>query len=111
MFIQNVFLNIDTRLKSQVLRKEVGCIPILSRSFCTLSSVMQFLARTARLVINYSVDLWPSLTLDRTKYELEFPERALERSVPIVAHPDDEVLWFGSILEQVDRIIICYVGA
>jgi len=30
------------------------------------------------------------------------------RSKLIVAHPDDECLWFSSILEQVDGVVICY---
>jgi len=42
---------------------------------------------------------------------MELPKGALERSALVVAHPDDEVLWFGSILERVDRIIICYTEA
>ena len=42
---------------------------------------------------------------------MELPKKALERSALVVAHPDDEVLWFGSILEQVDCIIICFVDA
>jgi LmbE family N-acetylglucosaminyl deacetylase len=32
----------------------------------------------------------------------------LANSVIIVCHPDDEVLWFGSILGRVDRVIIAY---
>ncbi|MEZ5832951.1 MAG: hypothetical protein R3D05_17385 [Dongiaceae bacterium] len=32
----------------------------------------------------------------------------LEESVLVVAHPDDEVLWFGSILPHVGRIIIAF---
>ena len=35
-------------------------------------------------------------------------ETALKNSVIIVAHPDDEVLWFGSIVADVDRIIVAY---
>lgn len=42
---------------------------------------------------------------------MELPKGALEHSALVVAHPDDEVLWFGSILERVDRIIICYIEA
>jgi hypothetical protein len=30
-------------------------------------------------------------------------------SLLIVAHPDDEVLWFSSILDKVDHIIICFL--
>ena len=42
---------------------------------------------------------------------MELPKQALEKSVLVVAHPDDEVLWFGSILDWVDQIIICFVDA
>ncbi|MGI9262858.1 MAG: hypothetical protein ACR2QR_12520, partial [Woeseiaceae bacterium] len=35
-------------------------------------------------------------------------EKALHNSVLIVAHPDDEILWFGSIASQVDRIVVCF---
>ena len=37
------------------------------------------------------------------------PDSALERSILVVAHPDDEILWFGSIVEDVDHIIICFL--
>lgn len=33
-----------------------------------------------------------------------------ENSALIVAHPDDEILWFSSILENVDKIIIIFKG-
>ena len=33
----------------------------------------------------------------------------LERSVLVAAHPDDENLWFSSILSKVDRIILCFL--
>jgi LmbE family N-acetylglucosaminyl deacetylase len=46
----------------------------------------------------------------------EFPQRAA--SMPewltrgdyavVVAHPDDEVLWFGSVLEKARRTVLCY---
>ena len=36
------------------------------------------------------------------------PSPALEGSVLIVAHPDDEILWFGSIAPRVDRIVFCF---
>ncbi len=29
-------------------------------------------------------------------------------SLLIVAHPDDEILWFGSIVADVDRIVVCF---
>jgi LmbE family N-acetylglucosaminyl deacetylase len=32
----------------------------------------------------------------------------LENSVIVVCHPDDEVLWFGSILKHVDTVIVAY---
>ena len=37
-----------------------------------------------------------------------FPAAAREKSVLIVAHPDDEALWFSSVVPHVDRIIICF---
>jgi len=36
--------------------------------------------------------------------------RALQGSVLVVAHPDDEVLWFGSIAPKVDKIVICFLN-
>lgn len=42
---------------------------------------------------------------------MQLPKEALDKSVLVVAHPDDEVLWFGSVLEQVDKIIICFTDA
>ena len=35
----------------------------------------------------------------------------LERSAIVVCHPDDETLWFGSILEEADRVIVAYEDA
>jgi LmbE family N-acetylglucosaminyl deacetylase len=32
----------------------------------------------------------------------------LYRSVIVAAHPDDEVLWFSSILQKVDEILLCF---
>lgn len=34
----------------------------------------------------------------------------LENSIIIVAHPDDEVLWFSSILGKVDAVVISYLA-
>jgi LmbE family N-acetylglucosaminyl deacetylase len=34
----------------------------------------------------------------------------LRDSVLVVAHPDDEALWFSSILEDVGRLVICYLN-
>ena len=33
-----------------------------------------------------------------------------EKSIIISAHPDDEVLWFSSILNKVDEIVFCYIN-
>lgn len=33
----------------------------------------------------------------------------LEKSILIVAHPDDEILWFSSILDRVGEVIFCYL--
>jgi LmbE family N-acetylglucosaminyl deacetylase len=48
---------------------------------------------------------WP-----RVMASSEQPEPAswFENSVLVVAHPDDEVLWFSSILAQVARVVVCY---
>lgn len=32
----------------------------------------------------------------------------LNRSALVVAHPDDEILWFSSIVKRVDRVVICF---
>jgi hypothetical protein len=32
----------------------------------------------------------------------------VQNAVIVVAHPDDEILWFSSILDRVKQIIICY---
>src|SRR5258708_39334230 len=29
----------------------------------------------------------------------------------VVAHPDDEILWFSGVLGEVDRIIICFLSS
>ncbi len=31
-------------------------------------------------------------------------------AVLVVAHPDDEILWFGSIVDQVDKIVVCFLN-
>jgi hypothetical protein len=33
-----------------------------------------------------------------------------DKSVIVVAHPDDEILWFSSILDHVDTIVICFLS-
>ena len=30
------------------------------------------------------------------------------KSILILAHPDDEILWFSSIIDKVDRILLCF---
>ena len=40
----------------------------------------------------------------------EIASTALEGSVLIVAHPDDEVLWFGSVATRVDHIVVCFLN-
>jgi hypothetical protein len=32
-----------------------------------------------------------------------------EKSILVVAHPDDENLWFSSILSKVDKVILCFL--
>ncbi len=39
---------------------------------------------------------------------MALPPEALDRSVLVVAHPDDEVLWFSSILDAVTKIVIVF---
>lgn len=34
----------------------------------------------------------------------------LSRSCLVVAHPDDEILWFSSILRRVERALICFLS-
>jgi hypothetical protein len=34
----------------------------------------------------------------------------LAEGVLIAAHPDDEILWFSSIIEKVKQVVICYIG-
>jgi glycosyltransferase involved in cell wall biosynthesis/LmbE family N-acetylglucosaminyl deacetylase len=35
----------------------------------------------------------------------------LEQSIIVAAHPDDEVLWFSSILDRVNKVVVCYIGS
>ncbi len=42
---------------------------------------------------------------------MELPIQAWEKSVLVVAHPDDEILWFSSILDKVSTIVICFTDA
>lgn len=36
------------------------------------------------------------------------PPESLERAAIVVAHPDDEVLWFSSVLDSVGKIVFCF---
>jgi LmbE family N-acetylglucosaminyl deacetylase len=36
------------------------------------------------------------------------PEIDLARAAIVAAHPDDEALWFGSLVPRVGRIVLCY---
>lgn len=38
-------------------------------------------------------------------------QEILEKSIIIAAHPDDEVLWFSSILDNVNEVVVCYLGS
>ena len=42
---------------------------------------------------------------------MQLPSHALDRSLLVVAHPDDEILWFSSIIDRFDEIVICYMDA
>ena len=35
----------------------------------------------------------------------------LRDSILVVAHPDDEALWFSSILDRVGEIVVCFLGS
>jgi LmbE family N-acetylglucosaminyl deacetylase len=35
----------------------------------------------------------------------------LEDSILIVAHPDDEILWFSSILDKVEEVLFCFINS
>lgn len=44
-----------------------------------------------------------------TSPDLQTPlQVALQDSVLVVAHPDDEILWFGSVVGKVASIVICF---
>jgi len=34
----------------------------------------------------------------------------MKNSIIVVAHPDDEILWFSSLLANVDKIVLCYLA-
>jgi LmbE family N-acetylglucosaminyl deacetylase len=37
------------------------------------------------------------------------PRDFLRKSIIVAAHPDDEILWFSSIIERVDEIVVCFL--
>jgi hypothetical protein len=42
--------------------------------------------------------------------ETKDPSNLFHKSAIIVAHPDDEALWFSSLLSKVEKIIICFLN-
>jgi LmbE family N-acetylglucosaminyl deacetylase len=36
--------------------------------------------------------------------------KMLEKSIIVSAHPDDEILWFSSIMDKVDEIVFCFLN-
>ena len=36
--------------------------------------------------------------------------KIFSKSIIVAAHPDDEVLWFSSILSKVDKVILCFLA-
>ena len=42
---------------------------------------------------------------------MPLPSHAFDKSLLIVAHPDEEILWFSSIIDRFDQIVICYMDA
>lgn len=34
----------------------------------------------------------------------------LTKTVIVAAHPDDEILWFSSLLDKADHVVLCYLG-
>lgn len=41
----------------------------------------------------------------------EKSERMFEKSILVVAHPDDEALWYSSILDHLDTVVICFLDS
>ncbi len=39
---------------------------------------------------------------------MNLPAEALDNALLVVAHPDDEILWFGSVVERMARIVIVF---
>jgi hypothetical protein len=62
--------------------------------------------KVSRLTHPGRIAVW--VRMRRTMQKL-FPDPSLERSIIVCAHPDDEVLWFSSILCQVDSVLVCFL--
>lgn len=39
---------------------------------------------------------------------MRLPQSSLQNAVVVAAHPDDEILWFSSVLDEAARIVICF---
>ena len=61
-----------------------------------------------RIKVAISQLLFPYWILMRQTMIKIQPDRSLEKSMIVCAHPDDEALWFSSILCQVNGVVICY---
>jgi len=33
----------------------------------------------------------------------------IRKTAIVAAHPDDKVLWFGSVLEKVGKVVVCFL--
>jgi LmbE family N-acetylglucosaminyl deacetylase len=60
----------------------------------------------ARIMLKKMLPIWIQLQRIRKIFSNE----RLDRSIIVCAHPDDEVLWFSSVLCLVDEIMVCYLG-
>ncbi len=45
----------------------------------------------------------------QTRVDMIVEAEILEKSIIVVAHPDDEILWFSSILSKADYILFCFL--
>ena len=48
--------------------------------------------------------MWPEIVPNAMNPDI------CDKSILVVAHPDDEILWFSSILADVDHVVLCYLG-
>jgi len=49
-------------------------------------------------------------TYSHSFMEIPHPKLNFDNAAIVVAHPDDEILWFSSILKKVGRIVVCYLN-